>query len=349
MKVKDIAKMLGLSPATVSLVLNNKPGISEKTRNRVLKAVQEMGYDTRALVKPALKNNRNIRFIIYKKHGKVVSDTAFFSALTEGIETQARKEGYNLVVSYLNEKDSSSEVIRVIRDNPLEGILILATEMEKKDLKHFKSIKAPILVLDSYFEDERLNTVVINNVQGAFKGTEYLIEKGHKKIGYLHSSVWINNFDERTEGVKKALSKHGMKLEDKYIFSVESTLDGAYRDMSKLLSSNPTLPTAFFADNDIIASGAIKALKEKGLRIPWDISIVGFDDMPFCEILDPPMTTVRVYKQAMGVLAVKCLCSMINEKTEQYVKIEVGTDLAERDSVLDLNKMSDNLSKTAGS
>jgi len=335
LKVKDIADRLGVSQATVSLVLNNKPGVSEETRKKVLKFIEEMGYDTNILSKPALKHNGNIRFIVYKKHGKVVSDTPFFSALMEGIDSEARDSGYSLVVSYVNEKDNKPEILRILQENPPEGIIILATEMVSEDVADFKRLGIPIVVLDNYFISEKLDTVIINNIEGAYEATKYIIKKGHTDIGYLSSKVHINNFLERREGFLKAIKESGLDFDPKFEYKIGSTLEEAYQDMLVLLDNNPPIPSAFFADNDIIALGAVKALKQKGLKIPEDVSIVGFDDMPFCEMIEPSLTTVRVYKQKMGMIAVRRLRSKIEDEAEENVKIEIMTELIERNSVFD--------------
>lgn len=335
LKVKDIADRLGVSQATVSLVLNNKPGVSEETRKRVLKFIEEMGYDTNMLSKPALKNNGNIRFIVYKKHGRVVSDTPFFSALMEGIDSEARNSGYNLIVSYINEKDNKAEMLRILQENPSQGIIILATEMIHEDIVDFKRLGIPMVVLDSYFISEKLDTVIINNIEGAYEAAKYIIKKGHTDIGYISSKIHINNFAERKEGFIKALNESGLEFEPKFEFKIGTTLEEAYQDMLVYLENNCPMPSAFFADNDIIALGAVKALKQKGFRIPEDISIVGFDDMPFCEILEPTLTTVRVYKQRMGMIAVRRLKSRIEGEAEENIKIEIMTELIERNSVID--------------
>ena len=337
LRVKDIADKLNISPATVSLVLNNKPGVSSETRQRVLKLVEEMGYGTNLLSKPALKNNRNIRFVIYKKHGMVVSDTPFFSALMEGIDQEARSEGYNLIISYMNEKDSSrAETLRILEENPADGLLLLATEMEAEDLAPFLRMETPLLVLDGNFEKAGRDTVLINNRQGAYEATRYLIEAGHTEIGCLASSVWIRNFDERREGFLEALDECGMKPDKRFMLSLESTMEGACRDMRRIIASGAVLPTAFFADNDLIAFGAIKALKESGIKVPERVSIVGFDDMPFCDMIEPALTTIRVFKERMGRIAVKRLIERIGSDMEESIKIEVGTQLVERKSVFRL-------------
>jgi len=335
LKAKDIAKKLSISPSAVSLVLNNKPGVSEETRKKVLKVIEVMGYNTNILSKSALTHNRNIRFIIYKKHGLVVSDTPFFSALMEGIDRKARSLGYNLIVTYMDEnKDNLMKILHMIKRTSPDGIMLLATEMTKEDLKPFKKLNIPLLLLDSYFESENLDTVIINNIEGVYKATCYLAELGHIDIGYLHSSVWINNFDQRMTGFKKAINDKGLTLNKNLIFCLESTIDGSYKNMLEILEKKPKLPTALFADNDIIAFGAIKAMKEFGIRIPQDVSVIGFDDMPFCEMIDPPLTTVMAYKQRMGMIALTRLVERIDEAPAETIRIEVNTTLIERKSVI---------------
>lgn len=335
LRIKDIADELNISTATVSLVLNNKPGISEETRQKVLKLVEEKGYTTNLLSKPALKNNRNIRFVIYKKHGQVVSETPFFSALMEGIDQEARDEGYNLLVSYINEKENTKmDVLRIIEESAPDGLLLLATEMEREDCEAFQQLALPMVLLDSCFASEHQDMVIINNRQGAYQAVKYLVECGHSDIGYLHSSVWINNFADRKEGFMNALHQYDLRLNKRYLLEVEPTLEGAYHDVANYLDLGAGTPSAFFADNDIIAFGAIKAFKEKGLHVPEDVSMIGFDDMPFCEMIDPPLTTLRVHKQRMGRIAVKRLIERIETGPEEVIKIEVSTEIVARKSVL---------------
>lgn len=334
LKVKEIADMLKVSPATVSLVLNNRPGVSDETRQRVMKLVEEMGYNTNALSKPALKNNRNIRFVIYKKHGKVMSDTPFFSALIEGIEEEARDDGYNLIVSYVNEQENMMDTIRIINDNPSEGILLLATEMLREDIEKFLQLKHPLVILDNNLNLPGTDTVAIDNVTGVKEVIDYLTVKGHQNIGYLRSSTRIANFNERQLGFLSGLDEAGIEMNTNYTFDLEPTLEGAYNDTKKLLSVTKDLPSALFADNDIIAFGAIKAFKEAGVRVPEDLSIIGFDDMPFCEMIEPALTTARVFKQRMGRLAVKRLIERIEHPITERIKILIQTELIERKSVI---------------
>jgi len=332
----DIATIVGVSKATVSNALNGKKGVSEQTKAHILKTASDVGY---------MKNNNNkddkdsetkkiIRIILYKRHGYVYSDTPFFSNLIEGIQKECRIEGYEMMVAHLSKTEVKSDhIIEDLKNDDSSGYLLLATEMVAEDLEFFKVLEKPMVLIDSYFKHEDYDFVVINNIEAAHKATNYLIENGYKKIGYLHSSVYINNFHYRKLGFENTLRENGIEPEEKYQFSLEPTLDGSYGDMSEILRHKPELPTAFFADNDIIAFGAMKALQEIGIKIPEQVSIVGFDDMPYCEISTPKMTTVKVPKQYYGAVAVKRLIDKINNDDLKTQKVEINTKLIERESV----------------
>jgi DNA-binding LacI/PurR family transcriptional regulator len=333
--ISEIAQKANVSTATVSMVLNNKPGISYATREKVLKIAEEYGYSLPTL-KKNIKSKGRLQLAIYKKHSKVLSDTPFFQALIEGIESKTRHNSYQLVFKYLSVQSDIKNIASDIKDNNINGMILLGTEMEEKDFMRFTEIDIPILLLDSYFLDINAHYVVIDNISGLYKATKHLLEKGHRKIGYLKSSVPIQNFKERYEGYIKALFDMGITPDPAYTVPLLSTMEGAYEDMLRFLSKKPSLPTAFVSDNDIIAFGAIKALRENNIKIPEDVSIVGFDDMPFCTMIDPKLTTINVDKNALGKIAVESLIQMIDRKEKVFLKTSLGVTLVERDSVLSL-------------
>lgn len=329
--VKDIAKAANVSPATVSNALNNRKGVSEEIKQNVLKTARELGY-----TKETASDKNTIRLVIFKRHGYVVNDTPFFSSLIEGIEKECRQQGYELLVSHISimEKDFR-EITAGLNNDSASGMLILATEMLREDLDLFSNYRNPIVLLDSCLRDSNINSVLINNEDASFRATSYLIENGHTEIGYIGSSAFIKNFFYRRQGFLDALHEFKIAVKKEYLISVEPTMEGAYRDMSAYLENNKNLPTAFFADNDTIAFGVMRALKEKGVNIPKDVSIIGFDDMPFCEITSPRLTTVKVFKQEMGSTAVKRLMSLMTEGSGPSQKIQINTELIVRDSVRD--------------
>jgi DNA-binding LacI/PurR family transcriptional regulator len=332
--ITDIASIAGVSPATVSNALNDRKGVSEETKQKILAIAKELGYykEANASIDP-----KNIRFVIYKKHGMVVADTPFFSSLVEGIENECRTQGYELLISHVYHSECE-KLVNILNTEYSQGLIILATEMYPEDLKPFRTLDIPIVLLDSQFKGENFDCIVINNMDAAYKATKYLIQNGHRKLGYLHSSVHINNFHYRKLGFLDALQEAKLEFNAEFDFLLEPTMEGAYRDMKMILAAMDTeLPTALFADNDIIAFGAMRALTEKGISIPRDISIVGFDDMPFCEITSPRLTTVKVFKQEIGSVAVRRLLQKIESgKADIMQTIEVNTELIIRDSVLNV-------------
>ena len=330
---KELARQLGLSEAAVSMALNNKPGVSTATRQRVLNTAKELGYDfAKKQINAPLKKG-TICFAIYKKSGAVVSDTPFFSTLSEGISLKCKKENYDFQIRYLYEEDDIQEQVYQLRMAKYTGIILLATEMTLVSLSYFSEVKTPIVILDSYFETLDYNCILINNVQGAYLATSHLIRRRKAQPGYLRSSYSISNFEERADGFYKAIRTNGMSTSKSIVHRLTPSEEGAYADMKALIESGEELASCYFADNDHIAIGAMRALTEAGYHIPEDIAIVGFDDLPLCEYLSPPLTTVHVPKQFMGETAAKRLVDILEGNGGQAVKIEISTSLKKRKSV----------------
>jgi LacI family transcriptional regulator len=325
--VKQISELSGFSVATVSNVLNNKKGVNANTAQRVLKVARDIGYLASAKVD-------RIKLVMYQKTGKVLIETPLISALLDGVETENRKNGFDTIVCNLRESDPNFEVqLSALLNERSSGILLLATEMEPQDIRRFSAMSVPMVVVDSWFESEQFDTVLMNNTDSAINAAEYLIENGHQKIGNLRSNITIRNFHYRRLGLEHAMARHKLRLEERFCVDLDPTINGAYEDMKAYLARSPALPTAYYADNDIIAIGAMKALFECGYRVPDDVSIVGFDNMPFSEMTSPRLTTLDVPKRELGVLAARRLAEQI--KSDSYVpaRTEVLTRLIVRDSV----------------
>lgn len=325
---KDLAKQLNLSAATVSMVLNNKPGISKETRALVLEAAQKQGYR----FKKKTAATETIQFVIYKKHGTIVGDTPFFSQMIEGITQKCQAENYSLQITYFYEQGDVAQQLESIHTSNCAGIILLGTEMQLEDFKYFDDFMVPVVLLDCYQDELNIDCVLINNVQGAFLATNYLIECGHKKIGYLQSSIRINNFVERADGYYKALRLKGMDIQHPYVVKIAPSVDAGYREIAEWLQTKPDLADAYFADNDIVGAVAVRAFQEVGYRVPENISVIGFDDMQVFQFLEPSLSTMRVPKMALGALAVSRLIEKIQGKSDEIVKIALSTQLIERDS-----------------
>ncbi|MBC8570427.1 LacI family DNA-binding transcriptional regulator [Zongyangia hominis] len=325
--IKKLSELSGFSPATVSNVLNGKKGVNKDTAELIMKIARDSGY---------LSENRmtSIKLVVLKKHGWVLSDTPFFSSLIEGVEQGSRNAGYDTIICNLSaQSDDFDERLEQVLTDPGSGILLLATELSGEDVMAFSRAVAPVVVLDASFENLPFDTVLINNTDSVCGSVTGLIEGGHREIGYLKSSVRIQNFLYREIGYRRALERADLTADPKFTAALTPTMEGAYKDMARYLERAPKLPTAFFADNDIIALGAMKALKEHGCRIPEDVSVIGFDDLPFCEISSPSLSTIRVFKQEMGQMAVGRLIDKMKSPGKVVSKIQIGTEYIQRDSV----------------
>ena len=332
--MQDIAKIAGVSPGTVSNALNDRKGVGKDTKEKIIKIAEEMGYFRNS----KKSEGRVIRLIKYKKNGHVVADTPFFSSLIEACEKECRKNGYELLISQVVYGEHTKEdVYKIVNHHKIDGILLIATEMDEADFKYFDGIEIPIVVIDSYFKEVNYDYVAINNTKGAYSATKYLIDKGHENIGLLGSNIEIKNFKYRFEGYKKTLETFNLEFNESNNIYVDPTIEGSYNDFKAYLEKNRNnLPTAFFALNDIIALGAIKAMNEEGINVPNDVSLVGFDDIPFSSYSNPGVTTVKVHTKTMGRTAVKRLMEAIENHIEITLKIEINTELIERESVKSL-------------
>lgn len=335
--MKDIALMGQVSEGTVSNVINNRKGVSAETAQRILKIAEELGYLQK---RNDVSKSRNIKYIVFKKHGDDLSMTSFYSDMIEEIEKACRGQGYELLISHIvTDQNDVTEAIASMDFDNLAGIIIQATEIEESDLRAFWPLNIPMVVVDNYFQNELYDYVLINFKRGAYLAAKYLIGKGHTEIGMLNRNVEITSGKLRREGFSEALKECGIEEKQDYQYELDSSPDGSYRDMLEILGNPPKkLPTAFLVYNDTMAFGVIKAMVESGISVPEQISVVGFDDVPFCDISHPRLTTVKSYNREIGRLAVRRLLSRIENREIPRLKIDVDVDLIERESVFDRSK-----------
>ena len=333
--VRKLAQLLGVSPASVSLALNGKPGVSEETREKILAAALQHGLKP-VSAPAAVRRSSDITLAVYRKHGSICGDTEFFSAVIEGMNAEACRRGFRLHVTYIYSDAWEDRQLEELRRSGAAGCVLLATEMQQKDIQKFDDFPLPLVVLDSFFPGRCGAYVTIDNFEGARMAVRHLLSRGHRRIGHMASAVPISNFSERKHGLLAALSEYPEATLQS--FPVGTTPEQAYSDMSAHLRRRPfdpaLYPTAFFADNDIIAVSCIRAFREWGVRIPEDISVIGFDDVPLSCVTSPRLSTVRVEKETLGRLAITLLRDrMDNPAASAPVKLSVGTSLCLRESV----------------
>jgi len=331
--IADIAKIANVSPGTVSNALNNRRGVSESKKLEILQITKDLGYDK--LIQK--KQERSIRYVIIERDSRIVNDT-FSAEMISGVENKCREKGYDLLITHITLDDIlDGQAAEILSEDTSSGIIVLATEMQTPDLKILENVEKPLILMSSFFKQTPYNFVTMDNEIGVYTATEYLIKKGHRDIMLVGSTIFINNYFYRMKGFMMALMDYGLDAADMRQITVEPTLNGSYRGVSDFLKKHSgPLPTAIVTVNDTIAFGAIRALQEKGLKVPEDVSIIGFDDLPICQISYPRLTTIRVNKKEMGELAVQQLIELIEGKWQRGVSTVLFTELIERESVRDI-------------
>lgn len=326
--MKDIARIAKVSTTTVSKVINGKDSdISEKTIEIVKKVIEKENYSPNSLARSMVTKST-------KTIGLIIPDVSnpFFTDLTRGAEDVANKRGYSIF--YCNTDDDLDKEIKYINnliEKQVDGIALSGAVSRNKERERNKSINVPIVSLDRevYFKGIQSN-ILVDNFTGSYEAINYLIGLGHREILYLSGQLDIKPSRERLEGYKKALEDNGIPFKEDLIIVGEFTSDFGYKSMKEMDLSRDI--TAIFCGNDLIAIGAMNGLKEKGRRIPEDISIVGFDDIYISSLVTPKLTTVMQPSYEIGYKAVDQLIDIIEKKKDTEIDVKIDTKLIVRES-----------------
>lgn len=323
--IKDIARMAKVSTATVSKVLNGKDQyISQETRKKILDIVEREGYIPNGVAK-SLKMKKT------KTIGVIMPDVMnpFFAEMARGAEDAAEKKGYTVIICNSdNNKNKEEKYLNMLQEKMVDGIIMTASEGISSSA--IEKCNIPMVLVDRVLEsDKPIGNIAINNVKGTFMATNYLIDKGCKNIGFISSKIVNDLSKDRFEGYKLALKKKGFKVNESKIYLGNFTIETGYNGVQYLFSKGEV--DGICCGNDLIAIGAIRSIKEKGLNIPDDIKVIGFDDISISKYVDPPLTTIRQPIYKMGLEAVNMLISIIEKKSKNMKKV-LNVELVERRS-----------------
>ncbi|MCP8967751.1 LacI family DNA-binding transcriptional regulator [Ectobacillus ponti] len=339
LRIEDIAKMANVSKATVSLALNDKPGISNDTREKVLNIAKEAGYFSRPAPKPDSSyppTKKVIEFVACVNSGIVVEqyqNRPFFTELIHYIQEHLRSKEYSILFSSVRNDQFYEEMERVVKNNASDGMIVLGTNLTYEQLKYVAELQPNLVVLDTCFETLNVNFVDMNNVYGAYCAAQYLIEQGHRDIGYVQADSRIYNFDMRKKGFLQALEEHGLMLSEENCFSMSAnTITSQDKFKEQVLKQRDKLPTALFCECDYLAISTIKSLSELDIHVPAEISVIGFDNITESQIISPELTTIHVDKEKMASVAVDQLIQIIEGKAGSRSKTLIDTELVERAS-----------------
>ncbi|MGH7495634.1 MAG: LacI family DNA-binding transcriptional regulator [bacterium] len=331
--IKDIAKLANVSQSTVSKALNDRPDIGLETKEHILKIVEQHNFLPNASGK-ALKSKvtENIG-VIFRRDDNPLSSNPFYSRVLEGIEAELAFNDYNLVL-HLVPEHKIPVLPKMVRERHVDGVVLVGIKHEAfvRQLQH---AHVPVILIDPKADIANCPQVRIDNENGAFLATQHLIQCGHERIGFISGELSRLSFKQRLDGYAKALKYHNLAVEEDLIKA--GGLEEGYQLTKALLQMSPR-PTAVFAANDINAIYGYKAINEFGLRIPDDISVVGFDDIDLSKMAIPPLTTVRVYKEELGSVAVRNLRQILHEEPTYCATTIIPVRLIKRESVRNIKR-----------
>jgi len=325
--LKMVAERAGVSVNTASRAINNRPEINLETKKRVLQIAKELGYIRNAAA-VALRTKKTGTI------GVVIADNRnpFYAEVLNGMEEAARGKNYHIILANTQrDYKKEEEAINLLLAKRVDGLLITPVQDRDDDIKNLIDANIPFVIVGRDFENIEVEAVYNDEVKGGFLATEYLIKKRHKRIALVDGFLYKSPARGRLEGYKKALKKYGIPLDDDLLSVGDIDVKDGYERTKQLFEKELDF-TAIFAYNDMMAFGAMQAIKEKGLRIPEDIGLVGYDDIPFSSLISPALSTIRLKKQELGAESVKLLLSRINGNRKKAKKIMLDVELITRET-----------------
>jgi len=328
--LEDIAKQVGVSRSTVSRVVNESPSVSDKVRKKVLDAIQRTGYHPNAAARSlASQRTRMIGLVIPRSVSSFFNDP-FFPQLVQGIAFGCNDLEFALSLFLVgNKKDEEKLLPRVLQSGMLDGVLIQSGLPGDQFVERLISSRLPSVMLGRPLVQGDINYVDVDNVEGGLKATRYLISLGYKRVATITGKEGNAVTKDRLAGYQKAIAESGLVLEESLIEEGDFTESGGYQAMKELLKSSPD---AVFAASDLMAAGAIRAVQEADLRVPQDVAVVGFDDVPLDSILKIPLTTIRQPILKFGMTAVELLIDLTFNGKSPPKNIILETELIVRES-----------------
>jgi LacI family transcriptional regulator len=322
--IHDIAKLLGVSPSTVSRALSGKGRISPAMREKIRQVAEELGYRPNALARGlATRRTGEVGVVIHERH-LPLDERSFYGVILETIEAELAQHGYHVLFSTLGDQLFP----RCVEERRVDGLIILGTDVSEDLVRSLAQI-VPLVLVDHALPG--IPSVVGDNVGGAKLATAHLLEHGHREVAFVAETLTDPSFRARFEGYQLALKERGLRVRKDFVVEGGRRSDSDRVAMEKLLGGK-RLPTAIFAANDFMAVGAIKALTKAGLRVPEDVAVVGFDDGALATVVHPPLTTVRVPRVEMGRASARKLLRLLRGEEMTPVVEVLPTTLTVRAS-----------------
>lgn len=326
--IKDVAKEANVSFSTVSRVIRNAQNVRSETRKKVLRTIKKLNYHVDAGARGMVKRQT-------KSIGLCISDISnpFYPPLLRGVENTVNKFGYNLLLCNTDENaEKEGSYLKLLLEKRIDGLIIAPTGQGISYLKEFVTKNIPIVFIDRRIEGIPTDVVGADNIQGAFSAVEHLIKLGHKRVAMITGLKDVTTTHERIQGYLEALKANNIKVNNSLIIEGRSKLGGGI-EATQALFKLKFPPTAIFSSNNLMTLGSFIALKKLGKNVPKDVAIVGFDDLEWAEVLDPPLTAVSQPTYTIGTTAAQLLLQrLLGEGPAKKQTIVLKTELIIRRS-----------------
>ena len=315
--IYTVADKADVSIATVSRVLNNKPSVKEETRAKVLKVMEELKYQPSVSPRERALNKTEIMALVFPD-----ISGPFYSEVIRGVTSEANQYGYSLLIYGTHHTSGGNAQFLRLLPTKVDGLILMARSVEDKYIFHLHERRIPFVLLDCEVEGIQVDSILVDNFDGAYKAVEHLIQHGYSQIAFISGPADSPDSNIRFDAYRQVLQDHGMPLLPRLVEQGDFLQPGGYHAMSHLLD-RLTSPIAVFVANDEMAIGAFEAVRGRGLVIPDDVVIIGFDDIQMAPYTQPPLTTVKQPIHELGVLAVRKLLQRIDDpeiETETIVQ-----------------------------
>ena len=326
--MKDVAQRAGVSPSTVSHVINETRFVSQQLRDRVLHAMSELNYQPSAVA-------RSLRTKKTQVVALVIPDITnpYFPEVARGVQDVAEENEYSVILCNTDRvRGRELRFLKALRGQWVDGLILNPSEVTSGDLQDLQDAQIPVVLIGSQIDHPDLDVVMVDNVQGAYDAVSHLIDLGHRRIGLVGGQRAASSGEQRFQGYIRALADHDIPVDEEIITEGRFTREGGYESMKRLLALQSP-PTAVFASSDVMAIGALMAIQEQGLQVPNDVSLVGFDDIAEASTTTPKLTTVSQPKYQTGEVAAQLLFDRVEGASPgERQKIVLSHQLVIRDS-----------------
>ena len=342
MKSNDIAKIAGVSRSTVSRVINNYPNVPEETRQKVLKVIEEYDYVPHASARmlAGAKNKVIGLFIIdinERQDGMKnrITRSPYFLEFTSSVIERASENGYKVLVQIIHNIEGYTQIKECFYNKMISGGIFIGENNNDETIKKIINDGYKVALIDQEITKNNAYSkcIVVNsdNFKGAYDATKYLIDNNHRKIAHITGDIGKLSSIDRIKGYKKALQDSNISINNDFIIESKFREESGYESAKKLLSQSDK-PTAIFASNDKIAIGVMRAMKEMNLKVPQDISIIGFDDIEECKYINPQLTTIKMDLVKMADITTDSIIYFIEKGENKFNEYTVDVELIKRKS-----------------